>query len=161
MNKTHHPYAAARQDNLLVTVTQLAEFDEVIDVRSEAEFEDDHIPGAVNCPVLDNAERARIGTLYKQVSAFDAKKLGAALVSRNIARHLEARFADRLRGWRPLIYCCTRARRRVISMLQNAEVMPLPESTPISGGTIWSRAITASRGSTVSGSISNSVRSAL
>lgn len=105
MNKTHHPYAAARQDNTLVTVTQLAEFDEVIDVRSEAEFEDDHIPGAVNCPVLDNAERARIGTLYKQVSAFDAKKLGAALVSRNIARHLEASFADRPRAWRPLIYC--------------------------------------------------------
>lgn len=104
MNKTHHPHSA-RQDSSLVTVTQLAEFDEVIDVRTEAEFADDHIPGAVNCPVLDNAERARIGTLYKQVSAFDAKKIGAALVSRNIARHLETRFADRPRSWRPLVYC--------------------------------------------------------
>ncbi len=104
MNKIHHPYAA-RQDSSLVTVTQLAEFDEVIDVRSEAEFSDDHIPGAVNCPVLDNGERARIGTIYKQVSAFDAKKIGAALVNRNIARHLETRFADRPRSWRPLVYC--------------------------------------------------------
>ena len=105
MNKTHHAHAAARQDSTLVTVTQLAEFDEVIDVRSEAEFEEDHVPGAVNCPVLSDAERARVGTIYKQVSAFDAKKIGAALVSRNIARHLEASFADRPRGWRPLIYC--------------------------------------------------------
>ena len=105
MNKTHHTHAAARQDSTLVTVTQLAEFDEVIDVRSEGEFEEDHVPGAINCPVLSDAERARVGTIYKQASAFDAKKIGAALVSRNIARHLEARFADRPRGWQPLIYC--------------------------------------------------------
>jgi tRNA 2-selenouridine synthase len=105
MNKTHQPHTTARQDSTLVTVAQLAEFDEIIDVRSEAEFEEDHVPGAVNCPVLSDAERARVGTIYKQVSAFDAKKIGAALVSRNIARHLEARFADRPRGWRPLIYC--------------------------------------------------------
>ncbi len=88
-----------------VTVAQLAEFDEVIDVRSESEFAADHIPGAINCPVLDDAERARVGTLYQQASSFDAKKIGAALVSRNIARHLEAKFGDRPRGWRPLVYC--------------------------------------------------------
>jgi len=89
MAKTHPPYAAARQDSTLVNVTQLAEFDEVIDVRSESEFAEDHIPGALSCPVLSDAERERVGTIYKQVSAFDAKKIGAALVSRNIARHLE------------------------------------------------------------------------
>jgi tRNA 2-selenouridine synthase len=89
----------------LVTVAQLADFDEVIDVRSESEFAEDHVPGAINCPVLNDAERVRVGTLYKQVSAFDAKKLGAALVSRNIARHLEATFAQRPRTWRPLVYC--------------------------------------------------------
>ena len=92
-------------DSLLVTVAQLAEFDEVIDVRSESEFTEDHIPGAVSCPVLDDAERARVGTLYKQVSSFAAKKVGAALVSANIARHLELRFGDRPREWRPLVYC--------------------------------------------------------
>ena len=58
-------------------------------MRSPAEFAEDHVPGALNCPVLDDDERAAIGTLYKQVSPFDAKKLGAALVARNIARHLE------------------------------------------------------------------------
>jgi tRNA 2-selenouridine synthase len=93
-----------RQTNA-VTVAQLDAFDEVIDTRSPAEFALDHVPGAVNCPVLDDAERASVGTLYKQVSPFDAKKAGAALVSKNIARHIESRFRDRGREWRPLVYC--------------------------------------------------------
>jgi tRNA 2-selenouridine synthase len=101
---THAARALARRP-AVVTVPQLSEFDEVIDVRSEDEFAEDHIPGAVSCPVLDNAERVRVGTLYKQVSSFEAKKLGAALVSANIARHLRERFHDRPRGWRPLVYC--------------------------------------------------------
>jgi len=88
-----------------ITVAQLAEFDEVIDVRSPSEFALDHVPEAVNCPVLDDAERASVGTLYKQTSPFDAKKIGAALVSKNIARHIEERFRDRAREWRPLVYC--------------------------------------------------------
>src|SRR6266849_1006199 len=88
-----------------VTVAQLDAFDEVIDVRSPAEFALDHVPDAVSCPVLDDAERAHVGTLYKQVSPFDAKKIGAALVSKNIARHIEERFRGRDRAWRPLVYC--------------------------------------------------------
>jgi tRNA 2-selenouridine synthase len=88
-----------------VTVAQLGAFDEVIDVRSPGEFSLDHVPDAVNCPVLDDAERARVGTLYALTSPFDAKKEGAALVSRNIARHIEERFRERAREWRPLVYC--------------------------------------------------------
>jgi tRNA 2-selenouridine synthase len=88
-----------------VTTAELYAFDEVIDVRSPAEFALDHVPRAVNCPVLDDVERARIGTMYKQVSPFDAKKEGAAIVSKNIARHIEERFRGRGREWRPLVYC--------------------------------------------------------
>ena len=80
-------------------------FDTVIDVRSPAEFAEDHVPGAINLPVLDNEERARVGTLYKQVSPFKARKLGAALVVRNAAAHLETTLADHDGGWRPLLYC--------------------------------------------------------
>ncbi len=87
------------------TIADLAAYDEIIDVRSPAEFAEDHIPGAINCPVLDNAQRAEVGTLYKQVSPFEAKKIGAALVSENIARHLRASFLDRPKTWKPLIYC--------------------------------------------------------
>jgi len=88
----------------LATIAQRREFDEIIDVRSPAEYAEDHIPGAINCPVLDDAERVRVGTLYKQ-SPFEAKKIGAALVSRNIACHLEQRWLDKPRSWHPLIYC--------------------------------------------------------
>jgi tRNA 2-selenouridine synthase len=87
------------------TVADLAAYDEIIDVRSPAEFAEDHIPGAINCPVLDDAQRAEVGTLYKQVSPFEAKKIGAALVSENIAKHLKERFLDRPKSWKPLIYC--------------------------------------------------------
>lgn len=80
-------------------------FDTLIDVRSESEFAHDHIPGAINCPVLSDEERVRVGTLYKQDSPFKAKKIGAAIVARNIAAHLESQFADHPKGWRPLVYC--------------------------------------------------------
>lgn len=80
-------------------------FDDILDVRSPAEYADDHLPGAMSVPVLNNEERARIGTLYIQVSPFDAKKLGAALIARNIAHHLEHQFSDRPKSWRPLVYC--------------------------------------------------------
>jgi tRNA 2-selenouridine synthase len=83
----------------------LAQFDDIIDVRSPSEFREDHIPGAVNFPVLNDEERERVGTIYKQVSAFDAKKIGAALVARNIADHVERHFSDKPKNWRPLVYC--------------------------------------------------------
>ena len=86
-------------------LSELDSFDLVIDVRSPAEFALDHIPGAVNFPVLSNDERTQIGTLYKQVSPFAAKKLGAALVSKNIAEHIEKHLLELPREWRPLIYC--------------------------------------------------------
>jgi tRNA 2-selenouridine synthase len=92
----------------IATVRQIDEFssfNEIIDVRSPAEFAEDHIPGSINCPVLDNEQRIEVGTLYKQVSPFEAKKIGAAYVAENIARHLREKFLDRPKNWRPLIVC--------------------------------------------------------
>ncbi|MDX8385991.1 MAG: tRNA 2-selenouridine(34) synthase MnmH [Gallionella sp.] len=86
-------------------LSQLDQFDEIIDVRTPAEFAEDHLPGAINCPVLSDAERITVGTLYTQISPFEARKVGAALISRNIATHLESRFRDHPKAWRPLIYC--------------------------------------------------------
>lgn len=82
-----------------------AAFSAIIDVRSEDEFALDHWPGAINWPVLNNEERALIGTLYKQVSAFEAQKRGAALVARNIAKHIETHVLELPKDWQPLIYC--------------------------------------------------------
>jgi tRNA 2-selenouridine synthase len=82
---------------MAITLTSLADlaahgFDDIIDVRAPAEFAEDHLPGAISLPVLDDEERARVGTVYKQVSPFTARKIGAALVAKN-------------GGWRPLVYC--------------------------------------------------------
>lgn len=81
------------------------DFDEIIDVRSPSEWAEDHVPGAVSLPVLDDDERARVGTIYKQVSPFSARKIGAALVAKNAAAHLEGPLAEKPGGWRPLVYC--------------------------------------------------------
>jgi tRNA 2-selenouridine synthase len=86
-------------------LNRLPEFSDVIDARSEAEYAEDHLPGAINWPSLNNEERKLVGTEYKQISAFEAKKRGAALVAKNIARHLERDVIDKPRDWQPLVYC--------------------------------------------------------
>ena len=95
---------------MAVTLTSLTDlaalgFDDIIDVRAPSEFAEDHLPGAISLPVLNDAERARVGTIYKQVSPFSARKIGGALVARNAARHIEEVLQDRDGGWRPLVYC--------------------------------------------------------
>ncbi len=84
---------------------RLERFDTVVDARSPAEYADDHLPGAVNWPVLDDDERRAVGTEYKQVSAFDARKRGAAIVARRVAEIIERHVADKPREWQPLVYC--------------------------------------------------------
>jgi tRNA 2-selenouridine synthase len=86
-------------------LARLDAFDAIVDARTEDEYAEDHLPGALNWPSLDNEERKTIGTIYKQVSPFEAKKRGAALVSANIARHIEAHVLDKPKGWQPLVYC--------------------------------------------------------
>ena len=88
-----------------VRVADRHAFDTLIDARSPAEFALDHIPGAINCPVLDDEERRIVGTLYKQRGAFEARRVGGAMVAANLARHLRERFAEQPAGWKPLVYC--------------------------------------------------------
>jgi tRNA 2-selenouridine synthase len=88
-----------------ISYWELRTFDDVLDARSPSEFEEDHLPDAISVPVLDDAERALVGTVYKQKSAFDAKRTGAPMVARNVARHIEERFAGKPRNWKPLVYC--------------------------------------------------------
>jgi len=86
-------------------LAQLHSFSVVIDARSEGEYAEDHLPGAVNWPSLHDDERKIVGTQYKQISAFEAKKLGAALVASNIAAHIQREVLDKPRDWQPLVYC--------------------------------------------------------
>ena len=80
-------------------------FTEIIDVRSPSEYAEDHIPGSINMPVLNDTERAEVGTMYKQIGSFEAKRRGAALVSRNISYLLETKLINAPRNYSPLIYC--------------------------------------------------------
>jgi tRNA 2-selenouridine synthase len=82
-----------------------AGFDTIIDVRSPSEYAEDHVPGAISLPVLSDAERAEVGTIYVQDSPFRARKIGAALVARNAARHIEDSLMGHDGGWQPLVYC--------------------------------------------------------
>ena len=84
---------------------ELSGFDSIIDARTPSEYAEDHIPGAVSAPVLDDAERAEVGTMYKRVSPFEAKKVGGALVARNVASHIEKQFSGKSKSWKPLVYC--------------------------------------------------------
>ncbi len=86
-------------------LARLDEFDTVIDARSEGEYAEDHLPNALNWPTLNNDERRDIGTLYKQVNAFEAKKRGAAIAARNIAAHIDREVIDKPKDWRPVAYC--------------------------------------------------------
>lgn len=79
--------------------------DTIIDVRAPAEYAEDHLPGAINLPVLSDAQRAEVGTIYTQVSPFNARKLGGALVAQNTATHLQGPLADKDGAWQPLVYC--------------------------------------------------------
>ena len=87
------------------SLARLDDFHTIIDARSEDEHALDHVPGAVNWPTLNNEERITIGTMYKQVNAFEAKKRGAALAAKNIAAHIEREVIDKARDWKPLVYC--------------------------------------------------------
>lgn len=84
---------------------RLAQFDAIIDARSPSEYALDHIPGAINCPVLDDEERIQVGTTYKQIGAFEARRMGAAMVARNISTHIDTLWQDKPRDWKPLVYC--------------------------------------------------------
>ena len=108
LNSSDHPQRVRAQSGmqtLPLTLKGLGVFDAIIDVRSPGEFALDHVPGAVNHPVLSDAERIEVGTIYKQVSAFEAKKIGAAMVARNIGAHIDASFRGNPKSWKPMIYC--------------------------------------------------------
>jgi tRNA 2-selenouridine synthase len=86
-------------------VARLRDFNTIVDARSPSEYKDDHLPGAINAPVLDDAQRARVGTANAEHGAFEAKRLGAPIVARNIGELIDRQFADRGRDWKPLVYC--------------------------------------------------------
>lgn len=120
----------------------LAAFDEVIDVRTPAEFALDRVPGAVNLPVLTNEERARVGTIYVQDSRMKARRIGAALVARNIAGHLDGALGDKPGSYAPLIYCW-RGGQRSLAMVTVLEQVGWRPTRLAGGYMTYRRRVTA------------------
>lgn len=79
-------------------------YDLIIDARSPHEFDEDHIPGAVNLPVVDDEEYAEVGTLHR-TDPMAAYQLGARYSLQNIARHIEQCVSHYDGNSRILVYC--------------------------------------------------------
>ncbi len=122
----------------VVGLDALASHPDRIDVRSPSEFAEDHLPGAVNCPVLDDDERARVGTLHNERGAFEANKVGAAIVARRIAGIVEDLARDKPRGWAPLV-CCWRGGKRSGSLVHVLNEIGFPAVQLDGGYRTWRR----------------------
>ena len=77
-------------------------FEKIIDVRSELEFEEDAIPTSENVPVLNNYQRKRVGKIYKN-DPFEARKIGASIIIKNIETFLKKNSLSKSENI--LIYC--------------------------------------------------------
>lgn len=131
-----------RRAGRVVGLDALASHPDRIDVRSPSEFADDHLPGAINCPVLDDDERARVGTLHNEQGAFEANKVGAVIVARRIAGIVETVARDRPRDWAPLV-CCWRGGKRSGSLVHVLNEIGFPAVQLDGGYRAWRRHVLA------------------
>ncbi|MFG6117174.1 tRNA 2-selenouridine(34) synthase MnmH [Halobacillus sp. MO56] len=107
-----------------VTITDALEMDcPVVDVRTPKEFEEFHIPGAINMPIFSNEERVTVGTTYKQVGKEEAKELGISLVSPKLPDFYKR--AKEISNGKPIIIYCWRGGMRSRTLATVLEVMGL------------------------------------
>lgn len=77
----------------------------LIDVRSSAEYDEDHLPGAMNLPVLSNEERAAVGEIYHQESQFKARREGAKAICQNVPEIIDHIEQHRQKHQPIVLYC--------------------------------------------------------
>jgi tRNA 2-selenouridine synthase len=85
-------------------VQEFSSYSLVIDARSPHEYEEDHIPGAVNLPVVDDAEYAEVGTRHK-TDKHAAYLIGVEYSLKNIASHIKPLISKYTPQDRFLVYC--------------------------------------------------------
>lgn len=91
----------------------------LIDVRTPLEFEEDHLPGAWNVPLLTNEERVEVGTIYKQIGAAEARKRGLELTCARFYSIVDRIFT--LSAGRPIVVYCWRGGLRSASVVMLLE----------------------------------------
>ncbi len=92
----------------------------LIDVRTPLEFDDDHIPGAHNVPLLTNEERIEIGTIYKQVGPVEARRRGLELTCPRFYGMVDRIVS--LSAGRPIVVYCWRGGLRSLSVTMLVEM---------------------------------------
>jgi len=105
----------------------------LVDVRSPAEHAAATIPGALNVPILDNAERVEIGTLYRQAGKLAARRRGVELVAPKIPVLIEQVTGARRPGSPPAVVFCWRGGMRSQAMVQFLELAGIP-ARQLAGG---------------------------
>jgi tRNA 2-selenouridine synthase len=75
-----------------------------VDVRTPLEFAEDHLPGAINVPLLSNEERVEIGTIYKQQGPHLARERGLELTAHRFPEMVRT-IAASAQGRPVLVYC--------------------------------------------------------
>ncbi len=98
----------------------------LIDARSPAEFVEATIPGAVNVPLLDDAERAEVGTLYRQAGKQDARRRGVELVAPKIPTLVEIVALQQADTSLPAIIFCWRGGMRSLALTQFLDLAGVP-----------------------------------
>jgi len=76
----------------------------VVDARSQREYAEDHLPRAINLPVVDNEEYAEVGTMHR-ASTHRAYLIGVSYALKNIARAIDDLVARYPQDSRMLVYC--------------------------------------------------------
>lgn len=103
----------------------------LVDVRSEKEFSEGHIPGAVNIPILNNEERVAVGTDYKHKGQAEAIKTGFRLVG---PRFLEIiNHTEQVAAGRELLVHCWRGGMRSANFCQIVGMAKI-KTHPLTGG---------------------------
>lgn len=90
--------------SLDIEVAEFATYSLVIDARSQHEYLEDHLPGAVNLPVVNDLEYAEVGTKHKQ-DTHAAYLVGVEYSLLNIAKQLRPLIANYTPADRMLVYC--------------------------------------------------------
>lgn len=77
----------------------------IIDVRSPNEYEKESIPGAINIPLLNDQQRAAVGTTYVQDGEFKARRLALELVSPNAVEFADKIIAHKEHNKKLIVHC--------------------------------------------------------
>jgi len=116
---------------LIEEFLKTAEQTPIIDVRSPAEFDQGHIPGAFNIPLFDNEERAKVGTRFKQAGNEFAVQLGLEIVGPKLSDYTKQ--AKKLSRNKKLLVHCWRGGMRSSSMAWLFEITGLKTEVLIGG----------------------------